>query len=126
MRHRNEYRSILAVNRETAVLRLDLADVFQVEFVACTLDGEPVERTMQFDKVNRPGFLAALCRAVGRVNFYAIIDGNLFAKFFIICNCRFNQRVVIEREQKRFARARCGIIFTRHQKFLENRRRRRV
>ena len=122
MRHRNEDGRVFAVDGETAVLRLDLADVFEVEFVACAFDGEPVERTMQFDKVYGAVGFTAFCRAVGRVNFNTVIHRNLFAKFLILGNCSFNKRVVIEREQERLAGARCRIVFARHQKFLENRR----
>ena len=68
MRHWNEDGSVFAVDGETAVLRFDFADVFQVEFVACALDGEPVERAMQFDKVYGAAGFAAFCGAVGRVN----------------------------------------------------------
>ena len=122
MRHRNEDGRVFAVDGETAVLRLDLADIFQIEFIACALDREPVERTMQFDKVYGAVGFTAFCRAVGRVNFNTVIHRNLFAKFLVICNRGFNKRIVIEREQKSFAGARCRIVFARHQKFLENRR----
>ena len=52
MRHRDEQRIFIPVQRIAPVAGFHVADVLEVEFRACAFDGVPVERSVKFQKVD--------------------------------------------------------------------------
>ena len=97
VRHRDVDGGIFAVNGETAVAGLHLANILQVERVGGALDRVPVQRAVQLDKVNRIRFRGTNCAPVGRVNTHAVIHRHAGRKIRVGRNHIFDKRVVVER-----------------------------